>query len=301
MRLIAVGVCVLLLRLPCFAWGASGHRIVARIAARNLSPAAKAKVAAIFGTNAAGVEQAMAAASTWPDEINKKNTKTGNWHFIDVPVAAPFSVGTLCAKHECVIDRIQEMANRLGMNENGFKLAQPASPSRPMTSQELAFLIHFVGDIHQPLHTANDGDRGGNCDVLTTPIVHGPQDTTQLHAVWDVDEVLAVMKIIGGEDKTVTALFQMSQTGTPVQQLTLTDWAREANDLAKKDVYLKLDIPSRTAPVGQCALGIAKVTVTAQYVNGNVPDVERQLLSAGIRLSNLLNQICSGTGCKAQP
>src|SRR5438046_2031767 len=66
MRFVAVAVCVLLLRLSCFAWDASGHRIVARIAARNLSPAVKPKVAAILGASVAGLEAAMAAASTWP-------------------------------------------------------------------------------------------------------------------------------------------------------------------------------------------------------------------------------------------
>jgi hypothetical protein len=116
-----------------------------------------------------------------------------------------------------------------------------------------------------------------------------------------VDEVQAVMKVRGDENATATALFQKSQTGTPVQQLTTTDWAREANDLAKKDIYKKLNIPNHTAPAGQCAIGIAKVNVTNQYLDGNEPDVEQQLMRAGIRLSNLLNQICSGDGCKAKP
>src|SRR5438445_3692473 len=102
------------------------------------------------------------------------------------------------------------MSDRLRMNQTGFKLAKPPIPSRPMTSQELAFLIHFVGDIHQPLHSANNGDRGGNCDNLTTSLKHsdGSKPTTELHAAWDVDEVLAGFKVLGNENAIANALFQ---------------------------------------------------------------------------------------------
>lgn len=303
-RIVPLLICwMLVIPVAGFSWGRDGHRVVAKIAAKNLSPDARKKVAAILGTNEAGVEAAMASASTWPDEISKPDTKTDTWHFIDVPVTAPFSIGTLCAQHNCVIDRIQEMSDRLRMNQTGFKLAKPPIPSRPMTSQELAFLIHFVGDIHQPLHSANDGDRGGNCENLTNPIVHNDhsRDTTELHAAWDVDEVLAVFKQRGNEDATANTLFQRFKNGAQVQQLTVTDWARESNDLARTDVYRKLNIPSHTAPLGQCAVGIAKVNVNQAYLDGNVPDVEQQLLRAGIRLSRIINDICAGNGCAANP
>src|SRR5262245_44890959 len=71
-----------------FAWGSSGHRIVAKIAARNISPDVRAKVVSILGTTDAGLEEAMATAATWPDDgLNKKKTKTGDWHFVDVSVS----------------------------------------------------------------------------------------------------------------------------------------------------------------------------------------------------------------------
>jgi hypothetical protein len=301
-KIVAIVICwVLGFPMFGFSWGREGHRIVAKIAAKNLSTEARQKVAAILRTNEAGVEAAMADAATWPDEISKPATKTGNWHFVDVPVTAPFSIGTLCAAHDCVIDRIQEMSDRLRTNQTGFKLAAPPNPPRPMTSQELAFLIHLVGDVHQPLHSANDGDRGGNCDNLTIPLTHsdGSQPTTELHAAWDVDEVLAVMKVLGTEDATANTLFQKFKNGAQAPQVTITDWAHEAYDLAKKDIYMKLNISNHTAPAGQCAVGIAKVNVNQQYLDGNVADVEQQLMRAGIRLSNILNQICLGTGCKA--
>ena len=80
-----------------FAWGAQGHRVVARIAAKHLSQLARTKLAAILGTNDAGLDAAMAQAATWPDDIDKTKTGTRNWHFIDVPVSKPFSTAGLCA------------------------------------------------------------------------------------------------------------------------------------------------------------------------------------------------------------
>jgi len=295
--------CWMINTVPGFGWSRAGHRIVAKIAAKNLSPVARKKLALILETNDTGIEAAMADASSWPDEINRQATKTATWHFVNIPVVGPFSIGNMCANHDCIIDRIEEMSDRLRNNRTGFELAEPPIPPRLMTSQELAFLIHFVGDIHQPLHSANNGDLGGNCENLAVPLEHGDDSkpTTVLHAAWDVDEVLAVMKALGNEDATAAALFQRFKKGAQVPQLTPLEWAREGNDLARKDIYQKLHIPSHTAPPGQCAPGIAQVNVTQQYLDGNVPDVEQQLMLAGIRLSNVLNQICAGNGCASNP
>jgi hypothetical protein len=201
-----------------------------------------------------------------------------------------------------VLDRITEMMNRLMTNEKGFTLLAPPSPPRPMTSQEVAFLIHFVGDVHQPLHAGTDGDRGGNCVALAHPLTHSDgSTTTELHRVWDVDEVLSMESALGTENAIVTTLFQRFKSGASVPQLTPTDWAHESNDLAKTDIYQKLHLPDHTAPPGQCATGIAKLTLPQSYLSSNVADVETQILRAGIRLSNVLNQICAGTGCVAKP
>jgi hypothetical protein len=302
-RTIVLGGSLLLIARFSFAWGHEGHRVIAKIAAKNLSQDARKQVGAILGTGDAGLEAAMANAATWADEIDKRATGTGNWHFVNVPVAAPFTVAGLCVAHDCVIDQIGNMSDRLGTNTPGFVLQMPPNPARPMTSQEMAFLIHLVGDIHQRLHAAANGVRGGNCVNLTQALTHGDgsRATTDLHGAWDVDEVLAVFKARGDEDATATALFQRFKSGAQVQQLTVPDWARESNDLAKTDVYGKLQIPNHTAPAGQCAPGIAPVNVDQTYLDGNVADVEVQLMRAGIRLSNMLNQICAGNGCQANP
>src|SRR5262245_55351910 len=132
---VAAHVAVLFGSTPAWCWGREGHRVVAKIAAKGLTPAVRGKVAAIFGVHAANVEAAMARAATWPDEIDKKRTGTADWHFIDVPISAPFSVSGLCPKHACVVDQIQDLQRRLQTNASGFKLARSPNPTHPMTWQ----------------------------------------------------------------------------------------------------------------------------------------------------------------------
>src|SRR5215813_8361672 len=118
-RVAAVVMCwILLIPSSGFSWGGEGHRIVAKIAAKNLSQDVRKKLSKILRTNDAGLEAAMAIAATWPDDgLDKKTTKTDLWHFVDVPVTGQFSIGHLCDADNCVLNRIDEMSRRLRMNE----------------------------------------------------------------------------------------------------------------------------------------------------------------------------------------
>lgn len=298
-------IALLLVPHPALAWGREGHRIVARIAAKNLLQTTRAKLRAILGlTSDAALENAMATAAVWPDRIDRAATGTSRWHFINVPISAPFAVAGTCPNHECVLEQIENMRKRLQNNEKGFTLLARPDPPRPMTSQELAFLIHFVGDVHQPLHAAWNGDRGGGCVPLSQPLVHDDENapTTDLHIAWDIDEVLAAMKGHGGsEQATAAALFKRFRNGATVLQATPVDWARESNEIARTAIYQKLGIPNHTAAPNACAPGIMPVAVTRAYLTSNVTIVEQRLMEAGIRLSNVLNEICSGAGCNAKP
>jgi hypothetical protein len=306
-RLIVVFALIASLAVPHvgLAWGKEGHRIVARIAAKNLLQTTRDKLRAILGvTSDAALANAMASAAIWPDRIDRAATGTGRWHFINIPLGEPFSIDGHCANHECVVDQIENMQRRLQKNQTGFSLLAPPSPPRGMTSQELAFLIHFIGDIHQPLHAITNGDRGGGCVRLSKPLVHldGNSDTTDLHNAWDTDTVLTAMKgHSGSEQATATALFMRFKSGATVTQGTPAAWARESNALAKSNIYDKLSIAHHSSVGIDCAAGIKPVLVTPMYLANNVPTVERRLMEAGIRLSNVLNDICSGTGCKAKP
>jgi nuclease S1 len=304
--LIAALIASLLIPGHGLAWGREGHRIVARIAAKNLWQATREKLRAILGvTTDAALASAMADAAIWPDRIDRAATGTSRWHFINIPLGEPFSIYGHCANHDCVVDQIENMRSRLQKNQTGFSLLAPPSPPRGMTSQELAFLVHFVGDIHQPLHAITNGDRGGGCVPLATPLVHDDgknNDTTDLHIAWDIDTVLAVMKgHNNSEQATATALFTRFKSGASVSQGTPESWARESNELARTAIYQKLGIPAFTGTTSDCAPGIKPVTITSAYLQSNVAIVERRLMEGGIRLSNVLNEICAGTGCQAKP
>jgi hypothetical protein len=123
-RRTAVAVCLVITPLlapqPVHAWGREGHRIVARIAAKNLLQPTRDKLRAILGVSNAGLENAMASASIWPDLIDRDATGTERWHFINVPIATPFSVTGLCTAGQSVIAQIEHMQHRLRNNLTGY-------------------------------------------------------------------------------------------------------------------------------------------------------------------------------------
>ena len=169
---------VLLCPVSAWAWGPDGHEIVAIIAADNLTPAAAGHVADILGAPAdkRAIATAMAEASIRPDtEFRDEDPLTRPWHFIDICLQdRRADVAARCPRGNCVTGKIDEYSKRL--KEGNY--------DRWGAAGDLAFLIHFVGDIHQPLHAANDEDRGANCITVDSNV-----RAKDLHAVWDTTVV----------------------------------------------------------------------------------------------------------------
>jgi hypothetical protein len=142
---------------PVWAWFAEGHEIVAVIAASNLTPTARSHVAQILGVPAdtVSVVKAMEAASIRPDtEFREEDRSTAPWHYIDICLQdTQQDVSARCPQGNCVTAKIEEYAQRL----------RDGNYDKWGAAGDLAFLIHFVGDIHQPLHTTTNADRGGTC------------------------------------------------------------------------------------------------------------------------------------------
>ena len=152
----------------CFAWGVEGHQIVAHIAARELTSAARVQVQDLLGGDAEG---AMVEVSTWADEIQRARPNTAPWHFVDIPIgSAGYDPGRDCRSDRCVVAQIER--------EKTILADRQLVP--PVRAEALRFLIHFVGDLHQPLHAVDNGDRGGN-EVR----VSIGRRQINLHAVWD--------------------------------------------------------------------------------------------------------------------
>jgi len=247
-----------------WAWGNEGHETVAAIAAVRLTPAAAAEVIALLEDEPL---PAMVAASTWADRVRSFRPETSPWHFVDIPLGSGgYDAARDCRNHDCVVDQITLAVQRVS---NRALLA-------PVRAEALKFLIHFVGDVHQPLHAADNGDRGGN-GVF---VVLGGR-VLKLHHVWDTEVVDALSTdranladIIGPgisqADLTTWA------AGTPA------DWANESFALAGSLIYTKLGI------TGPNTRGTPLI-VPASYLDDVGPIVETQLRKAGVRLAWLLN------------
>ena len=173
------------------AWGAHGHQITARIAAKHLTSAARSKVFELLKddpkakailknrspNDTDAIADAMSAVAMFADTI--KNTtaqETREWHFQDLAkVDGSAEAARRCPGDDCVTVRLRQLLDGL---KNGVPLQTSNNTFR--ATAQLKFAIHFFGDIHQPLHCATNADAGGNC-LKTEPDF----SANQLHATWD--------------------------------------------------------------------------------------------------------------------
>ena len=186
------------------AWGCDGHQAVALIAERLLSRAAMASINAVLA--ASPIDPAirpycapvpldpMADAATWADDNRTLDPATGGWHFINFPLSLGSNISSYkryCPRGNCVVDAIVAQYRTL-ITTTDAKLKGNA----------LRYIIHFVGDIHQPLHSLTNGDRGGNCLPITYYGMPPQEDERHnwrpnLHSVWDDATVRRLMSTQG--------------------------------------------------------------------------------------------------------
>lgn len=137
----------------------------------------------------------MADVASWADELLATHRQTGAWHYVDIPTDAPgYDVERYCPRNQCVVAKIGRY----------FRIQRDGSRSDADREEALKFVIHFVGDVHQPLHAADRHDRGGN-DVR---VVYAVRDVN-LHHVWDTELVEAEA---GGQAALVEASIRARRT-----------------------------------------------------------------------------------------
>jgi hypothetical protein len=247
------------------AWGPTGHEIAASIAELHLTPKAKAGIAELLAPTRHISDNGVA---NWPDFIRHDRPESAPWHFVNIPFdATRYDPKRDCKDGNCVVEAVERFATVLGNTDATFVTR----------NETLRFLVHFVGDIHQPLHCAErNGDRGGNLRAMTIP---HEKKTGNLHKVWDtelVHECLGTKTIADFartlNDRVTPAKHEKWTSDTPA------DWAWESHRLAVEHTYK--DIPSDGAPL----------PLTAAYIAANRPIVELQLTKAGLRLAFLLNK-----------
>ena len=131
------------------AWGQEGHSIIAEIAQRRLSPEAARSVGQLLGRG-----HSLASIASWADDARDTRPETSNWHFVDMPLAVrKYSASRDCAKDPksgfCIVAELDALRNDLRCASGNDQV------------EALKFAVHFVGDIHQPLHTVGEA-KGGN-------------------------------------------------------------------------------------------------------------------------------------------
>jgi hypothetical protein len=247
------------------AWGWEGHVIVGRIAEQHLTEKAKTAIAQLLGPDRKIEDTSVAS---WPDNIRRDRPETGPWHYVDIPFeASSYDPTRDCKNGQCVVAQTEHFAAVLA-DTNATVVSK---------AEALRFVVHFVGDLHQPLHCIErNHDKGGNLVKIT---FLSKTEVGNLHSAWDS---LLIRQYLGGEDVLQYA-DQLNSRITPQQMKdwaggTVADWAWESHQFAVTHAYAGIPIQSTPVHLG------------AEYVAGNQEVVETQLMKAGIRLAVVLNK-----------
>jgi len=265
------------------AWYPEGHEVIAMIAADNLTPRVRSQVARILvvADEKRAVADAMAAASILPDTEFRADPSTHSWHYIALCLQdTRADLAARCPHGNCVTAKIDEYARRL----------RDRNYDRWGAAGDLAFLIHFVGDVHQPLHAAGNGDRGGTCQpVEVTP----PEEN--LHFAWDDAVVVELEHQLGTHDPraTATALERIDpQSVRSARPVNPEQMAWESHELARTDVYGALHIPELPCAPSACRSATpGKVVMSDAYMKREAGVAGKRLALAGYRLARILNGI----------
>lgn len=170
MRRIATTVLLIATSAPVFAWSGFGHQLVGELAERQLSESARAQIADLLRDEP---EQTLASIAVWPDTVRKQSAWkfTAPFHYVYIQDdACRYDAARDCPDGSCIV---------AALDRYGAELRDTTLP-REKRAEALKFVVHFVGDVHQPLHAGNRADEGGN-DFQ----VNLDGEGTNLHSVWD--------------------------------------------------------------------------------------------------------------------
>jgi nuclease S1 len=238
-------------------WWDLGHRVVARLAEPRLTPHTREAVRDILGG------QSLADASVWADNIRHYRHDADRLHYVNIPLAdTAYDPARHCPRGQCIIAAI----------EHDRRVLADGAASPEARAEALRFLIHFMGDLHQPLHVADDDDRGGNTRPVTF-LGHA----TDLHKVWD-GELIDSSGV--GQDEYVAFLRKRmaSLDLAALERGTVVDWAMEGHRIAVEHAY-------RLPPDGR---------IGRAYLQANRPIIDHALITGGVRLAKVLNDALAG-------
>ncbi len=260
-----------------FAWDQEGHSIVGEIAQRRLNPAAADAVDRVMGRG-----HSLASVASWADDVRETAPQTYNWHFVDIPIgSSQFDPASQCApgpQGDCVVAELDRLKTELRCAAGEPKL------------EALKFAVHFVGDVHQPLHTVLE-DRGGN-DIAVVVDMNGltckrncqpAPIATNLHAAWDTHLIAKTVWDWGAYvDRLEAGWLRSKEAAQPgIDAGAPLDWALETHRAAQQ-VW---------------ALTPADKVLGDDYYRKILPILDRQLGVAGLRLARFLNDAYGSAQC----
>jgi S1/P1 Nuclease len=265
---------------PAHAWWDYGHKTIAAIAWQESKPQTRAAIRALLRHERA-VEtptcplRTIEDASYWPDCVKGLGARfdySFAWHYQNVDVCKPFDIKAPCKDGNCVSKQIERSAKLL---------ADRKVPARERL-MALAYLTHFVGDLHMPLHAGDRGDRGGNDVKAAYGDVGG---RINLHLLWDGYLAERAISTPPSGPRGILAPYT-NNAGERWQRAagSVEDWSRENWQVAR-------DVTYATALGGDpCGPVPGRAAITNQKIERLVPIVRAQMLSGGLRLARLLDE-----------
>lgn len=258
----------LLLCFPSLAcgWGGEGHQVVALIAEERLTPEASAAIHELLG---ADVHISDAEVASWADQIKRERRRTSPWHYTNIPIGSSgYDEARDGNDGNDIVSRIES-----------FKVLLADKTQPPEARAEaLKFLVHLVGDLHQPLHCADrDGDRGGNgrlCFVL-----EAKGRATNLHTVWDTTllrRMIGRTRIAEFSEKLNDAISEGDEKAWTSG--SIIDWANESWNVAVEKVYGSVPVDGPPPVLDQA------------YVDAAALVIKDRLRRGGVRLASVLNE-----------
>lgn len=242
---------------PALAWGPEGHKAVAILATHYMHPDTRARVRELLSS------ESIEDASLWADTVaHSSRTETAPWHYIDIPLRdSRINLSRDCPHGQCVLVKTEEFLAVLGNPQSGQEARREA----------LKFVLHFVADLHQPLHCEDNHDKGGNAQHV---IFDGHPDN--LHWVWDTGLVQEInpdpQEVAAALGRAITERERAAWEGGSIQ-----DWVMESHRLAQTVAYGGL--PRAADP-----------TLDRGYDLRAEAVIEVQLEKASVRLAYVLNE-----------
>ncbi|MDB5105163.1 MAG: nuclease [Fibrobacteres bacterium] len=259
---------------PASAFGVLGHQVIAALADDMLTPKAKAEVENLLGP--AGGSTALSSIATWADDIRMLRSETRPWHYVTIQIGE--------ARYDPA--RADSADVIKAINRQSAILANPAA-DRYAREEALKWVVHLVGDLHQPLHAGEDHDKGGNLAKVRVN-----RRTYNLHEVWDY--VLLERLHLPMDSLRVLLEREIAADSGFIRrnaQGTVESWADDTHSKSPA-CYVLHGKPMRK--------GI-KVQLDKAYVDAATLTVLSQLKIGGVRLAYALNRALDPHGAMPAP